>query len=210
MRLSASLSCFGRPERTRRMIKCITNQKGSGWEVLITGDGCESLQQMIDSGELSQMIELFEQRGNKVTVENLEKNNGGFGYAVLNHNIQKATGKYILFLSNDDIILDNHFENYVSYMEENPNLDLGYFDTWVQPNKEKRVSKIGFGCIGHAELILKTEVAKSVSPHTPEYGHDWLFIRELTSKEINHAKAEGIEPTYHIMSIPGCREEGID
>ena len=210
MRLTVSLSCYQRPQRTRRMIECIMNQIGNGYEILITGDGCEHLQEMIDSGELSEKVAKIESKGNKVIVENFEKNYGGFGYEVINRNIQKSTGKYILFLSNDDIILDNHFHNYVSFMESNPDLDLAYFDTWVEPNKEKRVSSLGFGQIGHAELVLKTELAKSVSPHTTDYGHDWLFIREIASKNVRHAKAENFEPTYFVMSIPGNREKDID
>lgn len=210
MRLTVSLRCWERPQRTRRMIDCCLAQESSGYEILVVGDGCPYIQEIIDSGEYAEKQIEMKQRGNSLIIENLEQNYGGFGYEVIRRNIESATGKYFLFLSNDDIILPNHFQNYLEFIESKPELDFAYFDTWLKPLEEKRVSKLEFGSIGHAELILKTEIIKKMKPHTSDYGHDWLFIKELILSGALGEKAVDKEPTYWVMSLPGNRETGID
>jgi len=64
--------------------------------------------------------------------------------------------------------------------------------------------------IGHSELIIKTEYAKKMPPHVPEYGHDWIFIDNMIKGGGKFAKAEGKQPTYYVMSVPVNREQGID
>lgn len=209
MRITLSMACWGRPERTIRAIKCISNQTINGWEALVVGDGCRIMQEFIDRGEFQELIKIAENNGNRLSITNLPQNTGGHGYHIHNTNIQEATGKYFVLYANDDVILPNHFDNYLSAIE-NTDYDFMYFNSYVEPYKSIRDAQLSYAHIGHSELIVKTEYARKMPPHTPEYGHDWIFIQNLMNGGGTWAKAVDKEPTYIVKSVPVNREVGID
>jgi hypothetical protein len=208
MRITISIASFGRPQRTRRMINAVCNQNIDGWEALIVGDGCPVIDKIIKSGEFDEIQAEMEMRGNRLIIENLEKNYGGCGYEIINRNIQRAEGRYFVLGANDDIILPNHFENYLSGIE-NSEFDFVYYNSYVEPYKSIRDSQLMYAHIGHSELIVKTEYAKKMPPHSPEYGHDWIFIENLM-KGGGSSRKVVLEPTYIVKSVPVLREQGID
>lgn len=205
-RLTAVLPCFGRPERTKRIIQNVLSQTIDGWEVFIIGDGCPNFQKLIDEGyDKSAQFEICREKGNKIHFYNLETNHGAHGYYIMNQVIQLARGKYFVWLANDDTILPTHFENYLEI--EKTDYDYMYFDSYIEPTHEARISQLAPSCIGHSEIIVKTELAKRLKPHSPHYGHDWDFITEMASigKGI---KASSINQTYRVMRVPnlGCAD----
>lgn len=198
IRLTLSMPCYGRPERTKRSIECITNQDTNGWEAFIMGDCCPDFQKLIDSGYLENIKQEQEKKGNIIHYFNAEINGGGCGYLLTNHAIRNASGKYFIFYANDDIILPNHFSNYLE-IENYPDLDFMYFNSWVDPMKHIRISELQYSLIGHSEIIVKTDLAKQITPHNDRYGHDWDFINEV----INKGKGEKSKldyMTYMVMS----------
>ena len=58
MRLSVSMPCYGRPQRTIRAINCIANQSINGWEAFVIGDGCPVMQDFIDSDYFKDIIQM--------------------------------------------------------------------------------------------------------------------------------------------------------
>lgn len=198
-RVTISITCFGRPERTKRAIECILRQDINGWEAFIMGDCCPDFQKLIDSGYLENIKQEQEKKGNIIHYFNAKTNGGGCGYTLINHALQTASGKYFLFYSNDDIILPNHMSNYLE-IENQPELDFMYFNTWVDPRNSIRDTKLVGGSIGHSEIIVKTELAKRITPHNPNYGHDWDFIEEM-SRLGNGSKSISENLTYKVMSI---------
>ena len=129
-------------------------------------------------------------------------------FAITNRNIEEAEGKYFLFFANDDIILPNHFENYLSQIEET-DLDFVYFNSEVKPTNSLRVSRLEYGMIGHSELIVRTEFLRQMPMHDAEYGHDWSLIQNMMQNGKNK-KAENCPATYYVMSLSDRREQGID
>ena len=210
MRLTLSIASFGRPERTRRAIRAVCAQDCDGWEALIIGDGCPVMQEIIDSKEFQTEQERMESRGNRLILENLERNYGGCGYEIINRNIQRATGAYFNLAANDDVLLPNHFSNYLSFVESRPDLDFAYFNSRLDFCNGIRESWLAYGAIGHSEIIVKTELAKRMPPHSPEYGHDWHFIDNLMKSGAKSEKAIHHPPTYCVKGTPHCREQGID
>lgn len=198
-RITLSMACFGRPQRTKRSIECIINQDINNWEAFVMGDGCPHFQKLIDDGYLESIKQEQAEKGNIFHYFNSEKQTGGCGYQLINHAIKNATGKYFIFFANDDIILPNHFSNYLEI--ENTDLDYMYFDSWVDPISSVRHSKLAPHEIGHSEIILKTELAKQLPPHTSVYGHDWDFIREMIQLG-KGSKSKRSEQTYHVMHVP--------
>lgn len=208
MRLTVSMPCYGRPERTIRAINCIANQNINGWEALVIGDGCPVIKDFITSGYFNDIRSDCRSRGNDLHIANNPINKGGHGFAITNQNIHLAIGKYFTFFANDDIILPNHFENYLSQIE-GTDLDFVYFNSEVKPTNSLRVSRLEYGMIGHSELIVRTDFLRQMPMHDAEYGHDFALIQNMMQNG-KHKKAENCPATYYVMSLSDNREKGID
>lgn len=198
-RLTVSLPCWGRPARTKRAIEAILAQDTNGWEALVTGDKCPSFQKLIDSGWLEDRAKEAEAKGNKLIYSQLPAHMGSCGYHITNIHIQKATGKYIIFYANDDLILPNHFSHYLQI--EDTDWDYMYFDSFLDPIKQSRISQLAPARIGHSEVIVKTSLAQKARPHIPAYGHDWEFIYDIIHNG-KGAKSQSTLTTYHVMHVP--------
>ena len=198
-RITISIACFGRPERTKRSIQCILGQDINGWEAFIMGDCCPHFQKLIDSGYLQSIKEEQEKKGNIIHYFNAEVNGGGCGYKLINYAIQNATGKYLIFYANDDVILNNHFSNYLEI--ENTDLDYMYFNSWVDPIDSRRNAALAPCQIGHSEIILTSKLAKSLPAHDDIYGHDWRFIEKMIVLG-RGKKSTSQTLSYRVMSVP--------
>lgn len=203
------MPCYGRPQRTMRMISSISAQTLEKCELFLIGDGCHYFQDLINNScNFKIACELMSKKGYRIVVEN-RAHKGFFGYDILNSCIQAATGEYIVFLGNDDLISSDHF--YQRYHAiAGSDYDFIYFNTWLAPFNTARVSQLSHGLIGHSELIVRTEFAKTVEPHDKEYGHDWRFIQNMMSRTSKYKKAVYGDLTYYVMGMPGMREQGID
>ena len=205
-RITVSLPCFGRPLRTKRSIECIINQNINNWEAFIMGDCCPHFQELIDSGYLETIKQEQALKGNIIHYFNAEVNGGGCGYKLTNYAIQNATGKYLIFYANDDIIFEDHFSNYLEI--ENTDLDYMFFNSWIDPIDKARDSKIAPSQIGHSEIVLTTELAKQLPEHLPIYGHDWEFISAML-KQGKGEKSKSNTLSYRVMHVPsfGTKDE---
>ena len=183
MRLTLSIPCYGRPERTIRSINCIANQTVNGWEALVIGDGCPIMQDFIDSNYFLDIQKDCEARGNDLYISNNLINKGGHGYDITNINIQLAI--------------------------EGTDLDFVYFDSFVAPRNATRIAELQYGRIGHSELIVRTDFLRQMPPHNEHYGHDWALIQSMMQNG-KHKKALNCPQTYRVMSLSDNREKGID
>lgn len=208
-RLTVSMPCYLRPQRTIRAIKCIAEQNTNGWEALVTGDGCPKMADFLSSGYFEDLIKDCESRGNSFLIRNHPKNRGNCGYALTNEHIIMARGRYFVFFANDDIILPNHFDHYLSEIEGS-NLDFVFYNSWVNPIENVRNSNLSDGGIGHSELIIRTNFLRFLPEHKPNYGHDWDLINNMMAKTKKYKKANSIITTYHVMSLPNNQEKDID
>ncbi len=199
-RITVSIPCFGRPKRTLRAIDCIMNQDINGWEAFIMGDCCPDFQRLIDSGYLEEKKKEAESKGNILHYFNAEVNGGGCGYKLTNYAIENATGEYFVFYANDDIILPNHFSSYLSEIE-NTDYDFVYYDSYLDPINSKRGVRLAYCYIGHSEMIIRTDFLKTITPHSPEYGHDWTMIAEMIKKG-KHKRGLVDNYTYIVMRLP--------
>lgn len=164
------------------------------FEAFILGDGCPVFNPVIG--------------GKRIISFNTESNWGGCGYMQTNCAIQNATGKYFLFMANDDMISPVHMAVYLDGIEDTP-YDFMYYD-YLAFGK-RMVTKIKYGHIGHSALIIRTDILKQMPPHGPEYGHDFDLIKNMIRAGARYRKGE-ITPTYYVMSGNGHRldPEGID
>lgn len=207
-KLSISMPCFGRPLRTVRAIECIRQQNINGWEAFLFGDNCPDFQKLIDNGHLSRIQQEELRNGNQIHFFNNPIHTGGYGHVLTNLAIQSAKGEYIVFYANDDIILPNHFQNYLE-ISRNSQMDYMYFDTWLDPIGQRRVPKLAPSEIGHSEIILKTSLAKELPNHHAQYGHDWDFIRNMSDSKNSGKKSNSNGLTYRVMHIPNYGTKDI-
>lgn len=177
-RITIGIPCFERPRETLQSIDCIRNQTIAGWEAFIMGDGCDNFQKLIDSGYLEDVKQEESKRGNIVHYFNSQPRCAVYGYKLINYAIQNASGNYYVFYANDDFILPNHFEHYLSEIE-GTEYDLVYFNSFMIGWQEVRYTVQQISCIGHCDVIVKTSTAKRVPPHEATGYHDWTFIDDV-------------------------------
>jgi glycosyltransferase involved in cell wall biosynthesis len=195
-KITISMPCYGRPIRTKRAIDSIINQTEKSWEALIVGDNCSNIEELIKSGYYNNHYPTE----SKFVLENLPINYGHCGYAITNMNIKRAEGEYFVFMANDDLILNNHFEHYLKEIE-GTDLDFVYFNSYTRFGGIRN-SRLEFSQVGHSELIIRTEFLKKMPDHSKDYGHDWQLIENMINSGAKYKKAESEETTYHVMGNP--------
>jgi hypothetical protein len=198
-KLTASMPCYGHPEETKRMIEQIVSQSFSGAEIFIVGDRCPEFQNLIDSGYMQHAAFRAARKGNLIHYWNEDINHGYWGTGITNMVIERAQGDYFLFLANDDIIAEDHFDHYYSAISNTRN-DFVYFDSLL-PGAQIRRSRVKKNYIGHSELIIKTSFLKRMPAHKPVYGQDWLLIRNMLSCGAWFKKSN-LCITYQVCHIP--------
>lgn len=209
MKLTCICPVWGRPLRTIRAMECVVNQTLNGWETIFVGDGCPIFQKNIDDGMFDKYKKIAENNGNTLIINNLDRHYGGWGYVARKNGLDIATGEYTIFLDNDDIILNNHFENYYTFMKNKTHIDVGYFNVFMKDDSFVRVSHLAPDRIGHAELIIKTDVLKKEYVLDRKYGHDWKLIDRMIYRGYKFEKSMNT-PTYIVKGFPSLREGGID
>jgi GT2 family glycosyltransferase len=205
-KLSLICPCYQRPKRTIRAIESVLAQEFDSYQAIFIGDNCPDFENNLKNGKFDKYSKEAEKKGNEMIFENLSKHTGGYGYLCRSIGIDMANSEYTIFLDNDDILLPTHFNNYYNFISENK-LDWAYSNTFLNPLQKIRQSKIENGMIGHAEIIVKTEILKKLPSESSEYGHDWELINNLVNYK--HLKNEAIA-TYIIMGVGELRETEID
>ena len=208
--ITICLPCYGRPQRTWRMMECLFEQKYNNFQLFIIGDGCNQFEQMQFHPSFRSSVALMLRRGIDVIDYNFRKNKGGHGSHIINYCIKRATGKYFCWVNNDDIILKEHVGFYFNSIAKT-DCDFVYNPTMVnsQEGYDIRNPQLSFGQVGHAELVVKTEFLRRMPPHEPVYGQDWKLIEHMM-KEGKHQKGETPFPTYYIASTPRWQEAGFE
>jgi len=169
------------------------------------GDGCESFKKNVEnSEECQENISKARSRGSKILVKNLK--HAGHSGEIINFARSNSSGKYFVFFDNDDMILPNHFENYINAIEQG-DADYAFVETKLEtPMFAGRIRKVTppleCGDVGHSELIVKNSIQKELPLHESEYGHDWVFINNLSkfSQKVNFSDNPF---SYIVRHIPG-------
>lgn len=198
------------PLRTLRAIESCLAQDTTGVEIIVYGDGCQNLANLINSHYFDEKIIEQQLKGNDLVVLNLEKNYGGFGYMQRNLARNISRGKYTMYLDGDDVLLPNHVSTRLEIAESN-DFDLIGFETQIPfPFGGYRDTRFEYGKIGHAEIVIRTSYLKQLPVSSPDYGHDWTLIRDAMEAGARRFIKTGLPRTYIIKSLPNFKEQGID
>lgn len=209
-KVTICLRCYGRPLRTQRMLECLGAQTLEGFELIIMGDACPSFRQMIKSEWFYQWKRKFERNDNFLFYMNNAIGGRDYGAKVTNQAIRLARGPYFMFADNDDTVKPEHIEFYYKSILKaktdfvyNPVLVNGPDGFW------RRVLDLRCGCVGHAELIVKTDFLRKMPKHEPVYGQDWKLIENMMAAG-TYVKGDPPAPTYCVMSIHNYQEPGFE
>ena len=203
-KLTIIIPCFGRPQRTQRILDCIVRQTFYPFQCLFISDGCSSFHNNLKEGLFKRD---YDSR-NTIEFIELDKNYGGWGYKAREHGIKIAEGDYTIFVDNDDFILSNHFQNYYNAISDT-DCDFVHLNSYLDPFDIVRYSELSFGSIGHSEIIVKTSFLKSMPPYKEFYGHDFDLIKNMINSSNKYLKINS-PPTYIVKSVPHKQEIGID
>jgi len=201
-KLSVVLPSWGRYDLTIRMLTSIAFQSLEDYELFFLGDNCPVFEKIVSSYEFKHLKEEFLDR---IIIKNFNKHDGTSAQAI-NYAMKNCDGEYFLFLSNDDVIFPKHFENYYT-MSNNSKCDFGVFNTYTDFGNgilNVRRPELLPSKIGHSELCISYEMAKTMPEHSRVYGHDWEFICKALNLGFNLQFHENL-PTY-IVNLDRGRE----
>ena len=207
-RISIIMPIFGAPLRTIRAIMSVVAQNTNGWQLICIGDGCEYFIELMESSWFKDIQSRAYLDGNEVIALSTE-HVGGYGFHQREIAKELATGEWTIYLDNDDVLKTTHVSTRLSAVGKNTEIDLLYFNTWLEPIRWHREAELEFGRVGHSEVMYRTDFLKTLPPLNAEYGHDWIQIKQAIDKGARTKKVSG-DPTYIVKSLPDKREEGID
>ncbi len=198
-KLSVVLPCWGRELLTLRILNSISLQTLDDYELFLLGDKCPVFEKIIASEEFKDLEQSIK---GKIFIKNFENHDGTSAQAI-NYAMAASSGEYFIFLSNDDNIFPNHFEEYYRNSLKTKTY-LNFFNTYIDRGTgvfDTRVPKLSGGSIGHSELCVKNEVVKILPPHSRNYGHDWEFIVNAVNSGFTYEFINN-SPTYIVNLAP--------
>ena len=173
---------YKRLKQLARAINSVYNQTYDNIEIIIIND------------DPSSDIENFIDIKKNVELINHKKNQGPS--ATRNSGIQRAKGKYIAFLDDDDFFLITKIEKLVNSMESLKNEWIGIYSWYIREKSRKVIKsntegdlslpllKCNMRLAGGSSLLLKTDVVKSIGGFNISYQYyeDWDFILRICKK----------------------------
>jgi len=207
-RASIIMPIWKAPIRTKRAIMSVVNQDTNGWQLLCLGDGCENFAELLHTKWFKELQAKAYLNGNEIVGLNT-MHHGGYGYHQRDLAKTMATGKWCIFVDNDDVVKPNHVSARLEFVESTKDeYDFVYFNTWLEPINWFRDTTILQGKIGNSEVMYRTSFLKQLMPLSDIYGHDFLQIQEAVHKGARYRKIVG-EPTYIVKSLPDRKEDTI-
>ena len=110
--VSVVMATYNRADVIGRAIDSILNQTYDNFEFIIVDDGC--------TDSTYEVLEKYAAKDKRIIL--LKQNNQGLA-AARNAGADKAQGKYIAFMDDDDISVPNRLEKQVSFLEKYPDYD---------------------------------------------------------------------------------------
>lgn len=147
-------------------IPSVINQNYQNWELIVVGDGC--------ADETEQVVRSFEDQ--RIRFFNLEKNSGQQA-TPNNFGLQKAKGKFIAFLNQDDLFFPDHLSKSLEEIQKSGADFIIVPGIKVMSSKKEDFEKGNFQvqlCSVHPDGRFSTNVFSVAST--------WFFKRELIEK----------------------------
>lgn len=188
-KVSVCMTHFNRPDLLRYAIEAIDNQTYSNFEVILVDDGSSQENYL-------EVLDFLESKFAENNWKILRQKNKYLG-AARNFAAKNATGKYLLFMDDDNYALPHLIETLVSAAEYSGNevvtCALQEFTGMSKPVSESEIigyylplgSCLSLGtmenCFGDANALIKKTAFDAIGGFTEDYGigyEDWeLFVK---------------------------------
>lgn len=123
--VSIIIPAFNYAEYISETIKSVQAQTYAEWECLIVDDG--------STDETARIVAEFARADSRI--QYIYQKNQGLA-ATRNNGIKLAKGDYIQFLDADDLLEKNKLRTHTTFLDENPQIDICYGDSFYFPNDE--------------------------------------------------------------------------
>jgi glycosyltransferase involved in cell wall biosynthesis len=190
---SVIISAYNRPKKLVRAIDSVLAQTENNWELIISDDS--------GNLELSQKItQILKENKNIIYF-----NHDHVGSAISkNLGIEKAKGKYVTFLDDDDEYSSDHLAFRKEILKKNPGIDFLYGGVKIigeefvpdkfRPGKLIHVNEVALG----GTFVVKQELFKKVGYFPNEaYGNDSVFFQTVIKSKAKILKVSFPSYIYH-------------
>ena len=117
-KVTVLMGTYNRPGFLKEAIQSVVDQDLKDWELLVMNDGGTDVRYVVEEFN-DPRISYFQDEVNRgLTVR-------------LNFGLEKARGKYIAYLGDDDLFYPNHLEVLSSALDENPEYQVVYSDLYA-------------------------------------------------------------------------------
>lgn len=183
-KVSIVIPAYNHARYIRSAVESAINQNYENLEVFV-----------IDDGSTDGTAEILKSYQSKINY--IYKANGGTPSA-LNHGLAKATGKYVCWLSADDVFIEGKVSKQVGLMDSDPSLGFSYTSFVVidangvkqydvnsafYPNKQEMVTHLMEGCFINGSSVMMRRSALEEIGYFDEglpQAHDYdLWLRFL-------------------------------
>jgi glycosyltransferase involved in cell wall biosynthesis len=196
-------SASNRIERFKRAVNSFLAQQWPNSELIIIADGCDITVDTYQNMYSEEKRREFAINNHPIYLLHIEKQ-PHFSGVPRNTGIDAATGDVICYLDTDDVFMSGHLQAIAAGFNQGPDAAnyrrWVYFDDFVagpdlHPQRQ-RTTNLNYGGIGTSGLAHE----KSLAITWPDnYGHDWLFVRQLMAVCPLNKKIEG--PKYLVCHI---------
>lgn len=195
-KVSAIITCYQQAQYLIDALDSILNQTYKDWECIVVDNASNDNTQKI--------IEKYTKSDKRFRFIQLSKNEG-VSYA-RNSGFQEANGEFIQFLDGDDYLMPTKFENQVSFLKKNAEIDVCYSTVYHLYEQSKKTSKFkhtplsnplsdilfnwdySTGLTIHNALMRRNIWKKNELPFPPDYNYryeDWIFWVLIALKKKN-------------------------
>lgn len=201
--ISVILPVYNGEEYLDEAIQSILNQTYTNFEFIIINDG--------STDKSLEIIKKYKEKDQRIVV--ISRENKGL-IATLNEGIQKAKGKYIARMDQDDISLAKRFEEQIKFLEKNH--EIGACGTWVEvfgeniktkkwklscSNKRLKAELLFSSCFAHPSVMIKKNI---LIENNIFYDKNFLHVEDfhlwsILSKKTNFTNINKILFRYRII-----------
>ena len=175
---------YNSAEYIGKCIESILNQTYHDYDILIVNDGSKDNSQQI-------INEYKEKYPNKITA--IEQENKGVA-RTRNESIKRATGKYIMFMDNDDYLDKDYIETFVKEIEK----AILTSDLGLNPTNDGKVIRLVFPEVTEErrkalvkDVKKKGEDAKVAVRNVRRDGND--FLKKLGKEDVSEDEIKELE-----------------
>ena len=205
--VSVLIPTFNRPQYLYKAIASVLEQSYESLQVVVINDGGEDVSDIIHS--------FYDPR---ITFIN-RKENRGKAFS-LNEALEKATGKYVAYLDDDDIYYPNHIQTLVDTLESDTDCQVAYSDFYkayckvmadgtrqvlskvVEVSRDfDRFLMLLFNHVLHVCLMHRRDLLEKTGPYNEHLNVliDWDMIRRLSFFSDFHHVYKITGEYYHPM-----------